>query len=98
MEVLRLRRAGLDVHKDNVVAAIRSADAGPAKIEVRSFGTTTPEALTLSTWLAEPGRTPVAIEATGVYGKPVCNRNPQGPRGDPVVPRFRAAPDRPRRS
>ena len=71
MEVLHPRCAGLDVHKDSVVAAVRVAEAGPAKTEVRSFDTTTPGLLGLSAWLSEAGCTHVAMEATGVYWKPV---------------------------
>ena len=36
MEVLHARCAGLDVHKDTVVAGIRTADGRPAKTEVRT--------------------------------------------------------------
>jgi transposase len=39
--------------------------------EVRSFGTTTTELLALADWLAEHDCTHVAMEATGVYWKPV---------------------------
>jgi transposase len=73
MEVLYHRCAGLDVHKDTVVAAIRVVADGPARIEVRTFDTTTPGLLALSAWLAECGCTHVAMEATGVYWKPVWN-------------------------
>jgi transposase len=48
MDVLHARCAGLDVHKDTVVASIRIADGGPAKTEVRTFDTTTPGLLALS--------------------------------------------------
>jgi transposase len=71
MDVLYPRCAGLDVHKDSVVAAVRVAAAGAVKTEVRTFDTTTPGLLTLSGWLAEHGYTHVAMEATGVYWKPV---------------------------
>jgi len=71
MDVLYPRCAGLDVHKDTVVAAVRIAADGTVKTEVRSFDTTTPGLLALSTWLAECGCTHVAMEATGVYWKPV---------------------------
>lgn len=40
---------------------------------MRTFGTTTSELLTLSDWLVEAGCTHVAMEATGVYWKPVYN-------------------------
>src|SRR3954469_357012 len=71
MDVLYPRCAGLDVHKDTVVAAVRIAADGPANTEVRTFDTTTPGLLALSGWLAECGCTHVAMEATGVYWKPV---------------------------
>ena len=71
MDVLHARCAGLDVHKDTVVAGVRIADGGPAKTEVRTFDTTTPGLLALSAWLAEAGCTHVAMEATGIYWRPV---------------------------
>ena len=71
MEVLYPRCAGLDVHKDTVVASARRAAGREVVVEVRSFATTTAGLLALSAWLAERGRTHVAMEATGVYWKPV---------------------------
>lgn len=71
MEVLHACCAGLDVHKDTVVAGMRLAGGGSTKTEVRSFGTTTPDLLALSAWLAEQGCTHIAMEATGVYWRPV---------------------------
>lgn len=71
MDVLYPCCAGLDVHKDSVVAGIRLAGDGPARTSVRTFDTTTPGLLALSAWLAEHGCTHVAMEATGVYWKPV---------------------------
>jgi transposase len=70
MEVLYPRCAGLDVHKDTVVACVRCVTA-PKVHEVRTFGTTTRELLALSDWLDSSGCTHVAMEATGVYWKPV---------------------------
>jgi transposase len=71
MEVIYPRCAGLDVHKASVVACVRLAAAGEVTREVRTFGTTTAELAALSAWLAEHGITHVAMEATGVYWKPV---------------------------
>jgi transposase len=71
MDVLYPRCAGLDVHKDTVVAGVRLAEGGPVRTEARTFDTTTPGLLALSGWLAEQGCTHVAMEATGVYWKPV---------------------------
>lgn len=71
MEVLYPHCAGLDVHKDTVVACVRHAVNGSVKREVRSFKTTTDDLLALSEWLAAEGCTHIAMEATGVYWKPV---------------------------
>ena len=71
MEVLYPRCAGLDVHKATVVAAVRLAAGGKVVREVRTFATTTAGLLELAEWLAENGCTHVAMEATGVYWRPV---------------------------
>jgi transposase len=65
------RCAGLDVHKEQVTACIRIARDGKASREVRSFSTTTSGLLALAEWLGNDGCTHVAMEATGVYWKPV---------------------------
>ena len=71
MEVLHPRCCGLDVHKETVVACVRLvSDRKPVK-EVRTFFTTTADLIALSEWLAENKCTHVAMEATGVYWKPV---------------------------
>jgi transposase len=71
MEVLYRSCAGLDVHKDTVVACLRTVENGTVRREVRTFKTTTRALLELSEWLASEGCTHVAMEATGVYWKPV---------------------------
>src|SRR5215210_3499123 len=71
MDVLHPRCAGLDVHKDSVVAAVRLAEPGGVRTEVRRFDTTTSGLLALGAWLAECGCTHAVMEATGVYWKPV---------------------------
>ena len=71
MDVLCPRCAGLDVHKDNVVAGVRVAGDGPVRTEVRTFDTT-PGLLALSAWLAEQGCTHVAMEATGGRSGACC--------------------------
>jgi len=71
MEVLYPRCAGLDVHKATVVAALRLIAGGEVAREVRTFGTTTAGLLELAEWLAANGCTHVAMEATGVYWRPV---------------------------
>jgi transposase len=71
MEVLHPRCAGLDVHRDSVVACARVVSHGSVEHQVQTFGTTTSELERLSRWLAGRGVTHVAMEATGVYWKPV---------------------------
>ncbi len=66
--------AGLDVHKDTVVACVRHHDAGKrARQEVRTFATHTRALEELADWLAGEGVTHAAMESTGVYWKPVFN-------------------------
>jgi len=72
MDVLYPRCAGLDVHKDVVVACVRIAQpGGQASQEVRSFATTTTELCELAEWLNVREVTHVVMEASGVYWKPV---------------------------
>jgi transposase len=65
------RCAGLDVHKQEVVACLRLATKGRVRREVRRFPTTTPGLLELADWLEAARCTIAAMEATGVYWKPV---------------------------
>lgn len=73
MEVLYKRCAGLDVHKDTVVACARLVESGSARArtEIVTFGTTTRALLELSDWLTNHQVTHVVMESTGVYWKPV---------------------------
>ncbi|GGD01126.1 IS110 family transposase [Tersicoccus solisilvae] len=71
METLVERCAGLDVHKDTVVACVRVTTGGDVVEKLHTFGTTTSELLALADWLAQWKVTLVAMEATGVYWKPV---------------------------
>ena len=73
MEVLHTPCAGLDVHKDTVVACARRRIDGKVTREVRTFKTTTSDLLALSEWLASLEVTHIVLEATGVYWKPVWN-------------------------
>lgn len=70
MQVLYPRCAGLDVHKDTVVACVRCVSE-PEHHETRSFATTTRGLLALGEWLVEHGCSHVAMEATGIYWRPV---------------------------
>ncbi len=71
MEVVHAACAGLDVHKEIIVACARRALGKKVEQSVETFGTTTKELLRLSEWLAKLECTHVAMEATGVYWKPV---------------------------
>ena len=72
MDILHACCAGLDVHKDTVVACIRRiGPAGQAEDQVRTFGTMTADLLGLADWLAAHGVARVAMESTGVFWKPV---------------------------
>jgi transposase len=71
MEVLHERVAGLDIHKDSVVACLRTMSGRAAKRECRTFGTTTDEVSALRDWLMAAGCQMAAMEATGVYWMPI---------------------------
>ena len=71
MDVLYERVAGLDVHKDTVVACVRIMVDGKTARECRTFATTTEQLVALRAWLEECRCTHVAMEATGVYWMPV---------------------------
>src|SRR5260370_4263012 len=89
MDVIHDRVAGLDVHKDTVVACLRGMSGAKAERTCRTFGTTTVELGELRDWLDGNGCTEVAMEATGGYWKPVWDILSDGPCG--VIP-ANAAP------
>jgi len=72
MEQMIERVAGLDIHKQSVVACVRVPGIGGKREQhIRTFGTTAAELLTLRDWLQEHDVTHVAMESTGVYWKAV---------------------------
>ena len=71
MQVIHRRCAGLDVHKQTVVACVRIARDREAAQHVQTFATTTTGLLALADWLASHEVAVVGMEATGVYWKPV---------------------------
>jgi transposase len=74
MELLHSRCCGLDVHKDSIVACVRIVrDAQHVEDHMGTFPTTTAGILKLGDWLAEQEVPIAAMEATGVYWKPVWN-------------------------
>ena len=74
MDVLYERCCGLDIHKDTILACLRTpGPAGKVVQEIRTFGTMTADLLALGDWLAAAGCTHVGMESTGVYWKPIFN-------------------------
>jgi transposase len=71
METLFERVAGLDVHKDTVVACVRVAVGREVSEELAEWGTTTNELLGLRDWLEARRVELIGMESTGVYWKPV---------------------------
>ena len=71
MQVLYSHCAGLDVHKKTVVACARLTKGRKVERHVETFPTTTSGLLGLLQWMHDHGCTHVAMEATGVYWKPV---------------------------
>src|SRR5438552_98641 len=75
MDVIVERCAGLDVHRDSVVATVRVPGKGKSRRrraqQTRTFGTTIARLEQLGNWLEGFAVTLVGMEATGVYWKPV---------------------------
>jgi len=61
----------LDVHKDMVVACLSVTEGSQVGRQGRRFASTTRGLLELADWLKGAGCTHVAMEASGVYWKPV---------------------------
>ena len=74
MERIRDRVAGLDVHRDFVTACVRAFAAGKWTVVKERFATTMAGLTDLGEWLAGHGVSTVAMEATGVYWRPVYYR------------------------
>ena len=71
MKVLYRRCAGLDVHARSLTACVRLASGPDITYQHRTVPTTTRGLLELADWLTANDVTHVAMEATGVYWKPV---------------------------
>jgi transposase len=74
MDVVHTRCCGIDIHKKTAVACmiVPGPDGQPSKT-VRTFGTMTDDLLALADWLTSQDVSHVALEATGVYWKPLWN-------------------------
>jgi transposase len=71
MQTIVKRAAALDVHKAQVTACVRVPGRGGRAQELAEFQTTVRGLLALRDWLKAQRVTQVAMEATGVYWKPV---------------------------
>jgi transposase len=72
MQILVERGCGLDVHQATVVACLLMVfKNGTMQKQMRTFGTTTRELISLREWLLSEGCTHLAMESTGVYWKPI---------------------------
>ena len=72
MELVYERCCALDVHKRQVTACVHVPDRQGRCTELRAeFQTMTPDLLALRDWLKGLGVSAIAMEATGVYWKPV---------------------------
>src|SRR5262249_10344683 len=74
MRIVYQRCCGMDVQKDSVTACLLLIDGeGECRTEKRRFGTMTRDLKGMASWLASQGVQAIALEATGVYWKPVWN-------------------------
>jgi transposase len=74
MRIVYQRCCGMDVHKDSVTTCVLLIDEyGEWRSEKRKFRTMTRDLREMATWLASLRVEAIAMEATGVYWKPVWN-------------------------
>ena len=73
MDIVHSRCCGIDVHKASACCCISIKEGGKIERQKRRFDTTTAQLREMAAWLREWRVTTVAMEATGVYWKPVWN-------------------------
>lgn len=74
MQIVYQRCCGMDVHKKSVTACLLLIDEeGEFRMEKREFGTMTRDLREMGEWLHAHGVQRIAMEATGVYWKPIWN-------------------------
>jgi transposase len=71
MEILFSVSAGIDVHRDTVVVAIRKHEERREEVETRTFETFHDSLVQMAEFLNEHEVEVVGLESTGVYWKPV---------------------------
>ncbi len=78
MEITYTHAAGLDVHKQTVVACcFTPGPQGKPQKEIRTFGMMTRDLLALVDWLTARGIRHVAMESTGEFWKPISTTCPK---------------------
>jgi transposase len=71
LQVVYRRCGGLDVHKDTITATVLVlGEGGQREVRKKEFGTHWKELERLGQWLRASKAEQVAMESTGVYGKP----------------------------
>ena len=91
MEVVVDRCAGLDVHQKTVTACVRSPGEGKKREEkVREFSAFNHGLRELRDWLKAEEVTQVAMEATGIYWRPVVRHEAPSDRVGVKGPHLRA--------
>jgi transposase len=73
MALLYRRCAGLDIHRDTVVACVRTRVKAKFEEQRETFGTFTDELKRMGRWLRDHRVRHVAMESTGVYWMPIWN-------------------------
>ncbi len=71
MEIIHARCCGIDVHQASLAVCVSIKEEAQGKKYKLRCGTSTAELLRLTDWLREHQVTRVAMEATGLYWKPV---------------------------
>jgi transposase len=73
MQVVYQRCCGLDIHKKLIVACLLLMTPQGVHKEIRTFSTVLSDLYRLRDWLKANACEIVAMEATGVYWKPIWN-------------------------
>jgi transposase len=73
MDIVHPRCCGIDVHKASACGCISIKESGKTEKLKGRYETTTSQLREMKAWLKEHKVTTVAMEATGVYWKPVWN-------------------------
>lgn len=85
MEILFERVAAIDVHKKQVTVAVRTPGPGRRAQVVRRYPTFFTGLQEMTAWLVECGVTHVAMEATGIYWRPVWHALAEAERFEVLV-------------